>query len=125
MRLRTRLGALGLSLAAASIVAAMPIRQAAAQADEGLLETRIREIALAVGNTYVCIDGDEARTAFRDQAQQLFDLVMQDVGSNRAFLYAVSVGYGASVPKAKLDCAKLESQWRTLRTTFALEEPGP
>jgi hypothetical protein len=122
MQPSTRFGLAGLALAAAASLATLPPRTAAAQDAE--LETGIREIALAVGNTYVCAEGDAAQAAHRDMTRQLFDHILQDTGSNRAFLFAVSVGYGASVPKAELDCEKLQAQWQDMQATFELVEPG-
>jgi hypothetical protein len=83
----------------------------------------IRDMAIAIGNTYACIDDAEPKQAFRDDAQTLFDLMLKDIGSNSAFLYAVSVGYGSAVPKEQLDCTKLLAQWEDMRRAFALVEP--
>lgn len=124
MNQRTRFTLAGLALAAAAGLATLPAGKAAAQEADAALETGIREIALAVGNTYVCAEDDAAKAAHRDMTRQLFDHVLQDTGSNRAFLFAVSVGYGASVPKAELDCAKLQAQWQDMQATFELVEPG-
>lgn len=114
----------GLALMAAAGLAALQPGMASAQDGDAALETGIREIALAVGNTYVCAEGDEAQAAHRDMTRQLFDHILQDTGSNRAFLFAVSVGYGASVPKDQLDCEKLQAQWQEMQATFELLEPG-
>jgi hypothetical protein len=85
----------------------------------------IRDMALAVGNTYACIDDDDAKSAFRDHAHTLFDLMLKDVGSNKAFLFAVSLGYGSAVPEDQLDCPKLLAQWADMKSAFALVEPAP
>lgn len=85
----------------------------------------IRTMALAVGNTYACIDDEEAKSAFRDHAQTLFDLMLKDVGSDTAFLFAVSLGYGSAVPQDQLDCPKLLAQWDDMKSAFALVEPAP
>lgn len=121
---RKRFTPAGLALAAAAGLAALQPGMASAQDGDAALETGIREIALAVGNTYVCAEDDEARAAHRDMTRQLFDHILQDTGSNHAFLFAVSVGYGASVPKDQLDCEKLQAQWQEMQSTFDLVEPG-
>ncbi len=118
----TRLGLTGLALAAG--LATLQPGMARAQDGDDALATGIREIALAVGNTYVCAEGDAAQAAHRDMTRQLFDHILQDTGSDSAFLFAVSVGYGASVAKDQLDCAKLQAQWQEMQSTFDLVEPG-
>lgn len=85
----------------------------------------IRAMALAIGNTYACLDDTEAQAAFRDHAHTLFDLMLKDVGSDKAFLFAVSMGYGSAVPEDQLDCAKLLAQWDDMKSAFALVEPAP
>ncbi len=99
----------------------------AAAQDEALIDApfidEIRDMALAIGNTYACIDDEDESAAFRDDAHTLFDLILKDVGSNKAFLYAVSLGYGSAVPKNQLDCPTLLAQWDDMKSSFALEEP--
>jgi hypothetical protein len=85
----------------------------------------IRAMALAIGNTYACIDDSEQQAAFRDHAHTLFDLMLKDVGSDKAFLFAVSMGYGSAVPQDQLDCANLLAQWDDMKSAFALVEPAP
>ena len=96
--------------------------------DESALQEQfideIRDLALAIGNTYACIDDTEEKGAFRDDAHTLFDLMLKDAGSNKAFLYAVSLGYGSAVPQDQLDCPKLMAQWDDMKGAFALMEPA-
>lgn len=95
--------------------------------DEAAIDTpfidEVRDLALAIGNTYACVDDTGEQAAFRDDAHTLFDLILKDVGSNKAFLYAVSLGYGSAVPQDQLDCPKLLAQWNDMKSSFALVEP--
>jgi hypothetical protein len=115
------------AIVALGLFAAGPTGAAAQEVEPAELQRidEIRDMAIAIGNTYACIDDAAPKQAFRDDAQTLFDLMLKDIGSNSAFLYAVSVGYGSAVPRDQLDCPKLLAQWDDMRRAFALAEPAP
>lgn len=87
--------------------------------DREAMENKIRQTALAIGNAFVCAEAED-KDVFREEATQLYDLILQDVGSDLAFIYAASVGYGSAQPKDKLDCPALLEQWRGIREDYRL-----
>ena len=105
--------ALGLSVAAGGIAAA-------ADKDDKAMERKVRDMSIAIGNAYACTEND-GRKAFKGEAHHLFDLILQDVGSDLAFIYASGLGYGSSVSKDKLDCPKLLNQWEEFREDYQLK----
>ena len=88
--------------------------------DDKAMQQKVRSIGLAIGNTYVCTEQDKRQT-FKKNSLELFDLIIKDVGSDRAFIYATSIGYGASVSKDKLDCPSLLKRWEEMREDFELK----
>lgn len=59
---------------------------------------RTRQRGLSVGNVHVCLGG-AAREALRQDRQIMFDMILKDVDSGLAFVFATSSGYGASPPR--------------------------
>ena len=90
------------------------------QAEDDQMEAKIRKNAIAIGNAWACTDKDQ-RAQFREEAHHLFDLILQDVGSDLAFSYAASLGYGSSQPKDNLDCPALLEQWEGIREDYKLK----
>jgi hypothetical protein len=88
--------------------------------DDKSMEMKVRKLGLAIGNAYACTE-KEKRQAFKGESHHLFDLILQDVGSDLAFVYATSLGYGSSLATAKLDCPKLLKQWEELREDYELK----
>jgi hypothetical protein len=115
------------AIAAIGLFAVGPTVGIAQEADSNDTQRidEIRDMAIAIGNSYACIDDADAKGAFRDHAHTLFDLMLKDVGSNTAFLFAVSLGYGSAVPQDQLDCPKLLAQWDGMKSAFALVDPAP
>ena len=104
-------------------VAQAPISEeimAAENSDDAAIERKVRAVALAVGNAYVCTD-EAARAQFREEAHHLFDLIVQDVGSDLGFAYATTVGVGSTQPRSTLDCGALLAQWEALREDYELK----
>jgi hypothetical protein len=62
------------------------------------------------------------RGSDREQSHYLFNLILQDMGSDLAFVYASGIGYGASLSKDKLDCPALLEQWEEIREDYELKE---
>ena len=87
--------------------------------DEKAMEEKVRNTSIAIGNAYVCTK-KEGQQAFKQEAHLLFNLILQDVGSDLAFVYATGVGYGSSLPKEKLDCPLMLKQWEEFREDYEL-----
>jgi hypothetical protein len=47
-------------------------------------------------------------------------MILMDAGSNLAFVFATSSGYGASLPLDRLDCDALAESWAATRADFGL-----
>ena len=105
--------AFGLWFATAGVASAQDV-------DDRAMERKIRSLGFSIGNAYACM-AKEKRQAFKGESHHLFDLIVQDVGSDLAFVYATSVGAGSGVPQAKLDCPKLLKQWEEIREDYELK----
>jgi hypothetical protein len=108
--------ALGLWVAAAGVASAKDLDM---DMDEKAMELKVRDLSIAIGNAYVCTE-KERQPAFKKESHLLFNLILQDVGSDLAFVYATGVGYGASLQKEKLDCPLLLKQWEEFREDYEL-----
>jgi len=108
--------ALGLCVVTAGVASAMGKD---IDLDDKAMIQKVRSIGIAIGNAYVCTEKGK-RQAFKEESLELFDLIIKDVGSDRAFVYATSIGYGASVSKDKLDCPSLLKRWDEMREDFEL-----
>ncbi|WP_339951754.1 hypothetical protein [uncultured Albimonas sp.] len=109
----------------AIVVGGLMACTAAAQAqteagDKDAMADKVRGLALAIGNAYACTAEDD-RPTFKEEAHHLFDLILQDVGSDIAFLYATGVGYGSAVAAADIDCPAMLEQWEGIRTDYDLK----
>ncbi len=101
-----------------ALLAALPM-VAAAQEDRQEMNDQTRELGLSIGNVFVCLEGDE-RAALQQDWQMMFDMILKDVGSDLAFVFATSSGFGASLPREELDCAALEESLARTRDDFGL-----
>ncbi|SFJ08091.1 hypothetical protein [Albimonas pacifica] len=109
--------------AIAMMTGALLALPAAAQAQSDAqddMAAKVRSLALAIGNAYACTPED-GRTTFKEEAHHLFDLIVQDVGSDLAFLYATGVGYGSAVEASEIDCPAMLEQWEGIRTDYDLK----
>ena len=121
-------GALGLLVAAMGVATAQAAddvkleRQVAtAQSAEDLaMERKVRSLALRIGAAYACTD-EKGREEFQDEAHLLFDLILQDVGSDLAYAYATGIGIGSTKSKKKLDCPAVLKTWKEIREDYELE----
>lgn len=109
---------------AAALVALAPAGAALAAAheeadDKTKMKEEVRVAAIAIGNAYVCLD-EADREGFQSEVHHLFDLILQDVGSDVAFTYATALGYGAAVEKEDVDCPVALEQWQGMRADFEL-----
>jgi len=109
--------ALGLWLAVTGVASAQDLDK---DMDEKALQQQIRSTAIAIGNAYVCTE-KEGQQMFRTESHHLFNLILQDVGSDMAFVYATGIGYGSSVKKEKLDCPVMLKQWEEFREDYELK----
>ena len=53
-----------------------------------------RELGVMVGAAYVCTP-DDRKPAARGESETMFDMILAEAGHEVAYLFAVSVGYGA------------------------------
>ncbi|MDJ0847300.1 MAG: hypothetical protein QNK04_02860 [Myxococcota bacterium] len=108
-----------LSAAVLCLLVAGAVVAQAQDVDDVAMKRKVRSLGVAIGNAYACTDA-KARDGFNSEAHHLFDLIVQDAGSDLGFVYATAVGYGSSVPKDKLDCPKLMKQWEEIRKDYEL-----
>jgi len=108
--------ALGVCVAATGVATAEDTDQVA-------LERKVRAMSIGIGNAFACT-GKEGQKQFKEESHHLFDLIVQDVGSDIAFVYATGIGYGSSVPKEEIDCPKLLKQWEEIREDYELKGDG-
>ena len=83
-------------------------------------ERKVRALAVSIGNAYSCT-AKSSQELFKQESHHLFDLIVQDVGSDLAFVYATGIGYGSALPKDKLDCPALLKQWEEIREDYELK----
>ncbi|MDF2233677.1 hypothetical protein P2H44_14040 [Albimonas sp. CAU 1670] len=108
-----------IAILAGCLLAAAPAAQAQSD-DQGAIADKVRGLSIAIGNAYACTD-EADRPTFKEEAHHLFDLILQDVGSDIAFLYATGLGYGSAVPAAEIDCPAMLEQWEGIRTDYDLK----
>jgi N-acetylglutamate synthase/N-acetylornithine aminotransferase len=106
-------GALGLLVAATGVATAQ-------DADDVAHERKVRKLAVNIGKAYACT-AKEGKDKFKEESHHLFDLIVQDVGSDLGFVYATGIGQGSMVPKEKLDCPKLLKEWEEIRDDYDLK----
>ena len=92
----------------------------AQDAEDVAKERKVRSLAVGIGKAYACT-AKEGQDTFKEESHHLFDLIVQDVGSDLAFVYATGIGMGSTVPKEKLDCPKMLKQWEEVRDDYDLK----
>ena len=110
---------LGLCVAAAGVAMAQDAKDPR-DAEDVAMERRVRHLALDIGKAYACTD-EKKREVFKEEAHLLFDLIVQDVGSDLAYTYAINIGKGSTQPKEKLDCPPLLKRWEEIRKDYELK----
>ena len=95
----------------------------AQDADDVAHERKVRKLAVSIGKAYACTD-KKGQEKFKEESHHLFDLIVQDVGSDLGFVYATGIGQGSMVPKEKLDCPKLLKEWQEIREDYDLKGDG-
>ncbi len=61
------------------------------------------------------------RGLFKEEEHYLFDLIVQDVGSDLGYAYATAIGIGSAQPKEKLDCPARLKDWQEIREDYELK----
>jgi hypothetical protein len=92
----------------------------AQEADDVAKERRVRNLAVSIGKAYACTD-KKGRETFKEESHHLFDLIIQDVGSDLGFVYATGIGQGSMVPKEKLGCPQLLKGCQEIREDYDLK----
>jgi hypothetical protein len=106
-------GALGLLIATTGVAAAP-------DAEDVAHERKVRKLAVSIGKAYACTD-KKGHDKFKEESHHLFDLIVQDVGSDLGFVYATGIGQGSMVAKEKLDCPALLKEWEEIREDYDLK----
>lgn len=107
---------MGAALMAAALAA--PAEAQDAEAPEAV--RKVQALGAAIGNVFVCKTTDEELDLYKEEAHHLFDLIVQDAGSDMAFHYATAVGFGAAAPADQVDCARILEQWSAIREDYDL-----
>ena len=58
---------------------------------------------------------------WKEEAHHLFDLIVQDVGSDLAYTYATALGIASTRPKEELDCPERLRDWGQIREDYELK----
>lgn len=111
-----------IALAAGLIVSGAQGQEPTAD-DDAAMKAKTRALGVSVGQTYACAD-EAGRAELEAEAHLLFDFIMKDVGSDLAWVFATSAGFGAAAEAATLDCPKLAQGWAKTRDDFGLAEEG-
>jgi hypothetical protein len=111
---------LGLLVAASGVATAQDAKDPRDLKDVSM-ERKIQNLALRIGNAYACTD-EKGRSEFKEEAHYLFDLIVQDVGSDLGYTYATAIGIGSAQPKEKLDCPTRLKDWQEIREDYRLKE---
>ena len=81
---------------------------------------KIKDFGRSVGHAYVCAAAED-KEAFKADSEWIYAMTLDELGPGPAYVYAVSVGVGASMPAAKLDCAKLATNWTDMKGKLRME----
>lgn len=108
---RTIAAALGLSVAMAG---------GALAHDDVSLKEKARQLGVAVGQHYVCTPAEE-REAVKRNSEAMFDTILRGVGHETAYLYAVSVGFGAAGDQTDVDCEALAAQLEQVKVRMRIK----
>ena len=114
------IGALGLLVAATGVATAQDLKDSR-DAEDVAMEKKVSHLALRIGKAYACTD-EKGRVEFKEEAHHLFDLIIQDVGSDIAYTYATGIGIGSTKSKKKLDCSAVLKTWKEIREDYELKE---
>ncbi|MEL6264877.1 MAG: hypothetical protein AAFR52_04380 [Pseudomonadota bacterium] len=88
--------------------------------DKEAMRASTQSLGLSIGHHYACVGDAEAREILRIETLYMFDMILKDVGSDIAFTFATSAGYGASLPVEKLDCPALADAYAAVLADFGM-----
>lgn len=103
-----------------TVVVAASAVATARDAEDVAMERKVRGLGLSIGEAFACT-GEKKREVFKEEAHHLFDLIIQDVGSDLAFTYAAALGVGSKEPKDGLDCPARLKNWEEIREDYELK----
>ena len=112
--IRTIVAVLTVAVVAASVDAT------AGDAEDVAMERKVRRLGLNIGEAFACTS-EKQREVFKVEAHHLFDLIIQDVGSDLAFTYATALGVGSKTPKQDIDCPARVKSWEEIREDYELK----
>ena len=81
---------------------------------------KVRAFGISAGNAYVCVAAEDKAT-FKAESEFIYAMTLDELGPELAYIYAVSVGFGAAVDGGKLDCKKLATHWTDMKVEFGME----
>jgi hypothetical protein len=102
------------------VVVAASAVATARDADDVAMERKVRRLGMSIGEAYACT-GEKERKVFEGEAHLLFDLIVQDVGSDLAYTYATALGVGSTKPKETLECPARLQNWEEIREDYELK----
>jgi len=102
-----------------AVVAASTVATAG-DAENVAMERKVRRLGLSIGEAFACT-GEKEREVFEEEAHHLFDLIVQDVGSDLAYTYATALGVGSKQAKDGLDCPARLKNWEEIREDYELK----
>ena len=85
------------------------------------MKEKIKSFGRSVGNAYVCAPAED-KVAFKAESELIYAMTLHDLGPGPAYVFAVSVGIGASVDAGKLDCAKHSNDWMHMKGELGMME---
>jgi hypothetical protein len=109
-----------ISAAVIAVVAGASAVATARDAEDVAMERKVRRLGLSIGEAFACT-GEKERDVFKEEAHHLFDLIIQDVGSDLAYTYATALGVGSKEPKDGLDCPARLKNWEEIREDYELK----
>ena len=81
--------------------------------------SKVRQLGIAVGKTYVCAPVENRANA-RTDFEEMFDMILDVDGHEVAFVFAVGIGYGAASDQTGLDCTKLTEHVNTVKAEMGI-----
>jgi hypothetical protein len=102
------------------VVVAASAVATAGDAEDVAMERKVRRLGVSIGEAFACT-GEKERKIFEEEAHHLFDLIVQDVGSDLAYTYATALGVGSKQPKDELDCPARLKNWEEIREDYELK----
>ena len=83
------------------------------------LVSKVRQLGIAVGKTYICAPAENRDNA-RADFEEMFDMILDVDGHELAFVFAVGIGYGAASDQTETDCAKLNEHVNAVKAEMGL-----